>query len=84
MLPGENLFLIADRSVLWVDLAVFEADARSVRRGIPVKVTVDVLPGHTYQGTVTFITLRSTKRLVRSLARAEIATGMARSARACS
>jgi Cu(I)/Ag(I) efflux system membrane fusion protein len=24
--PGENLFLIADRSVLWADLSVFEAD----------------------------------------------------------
>jgi membrane fusion protein, copper/silver efflux system len=53
--PGENLFLIADRSVLWVDLAVFEADARLVKLGTPVKVTVDALPGRTYRGTVTFI-----------------------------
>jgi membrane fusion protein, copper/silver efflux system len=52
---GDNLFLIADRSVLWVDLAVFEMDARSVRIGSPVEVTVDAIPGKTYTGRVTFI-----------------------------
>ena len=53
--PGDNLFLIADRSVLWVDLAVFEMDARSVRIGSPVAITIDALPGKTYEGRVTFI-----------------------------
>jgi membrane fusion protein, copper/silver efflux system len=53
--PGDNLFLIADRSVLWVDLAVFEMDARSVRIGSPVEITVDAIPGKTYAGRVTFI-----------------------------
>jgi membrane fusion protein, copper/silver efflux system len=53
--PGDNLFLIADRSVLWVDLAVFEMDARSVRVGSPVAVTVDAIPGKIYEGRVTFI-----------------------------
>jgi membrane fusion protein, copper/silver efflux system len=53
--PGDNLFLIADRSVLWVDLAVFEMDARSVRIGSPVEIAVDALPGKTYEGRVTFI-----------------------------
>jgi Cu(I)/Ag(I) efflux system membrane fusion protein len=53
--PGENLFLIADRSVLWVDLAVYEMDARALRIGAPVAVTVDALPGRTYEGRVTFI-----------------------------
>lgn len=45
--PGDNLFLIADRSVLWVDLAVFEMDARSVRIGSVVEIKVDALPGKT-------------------------------------
>jgi RND family efflux transporter MFP subunit len=53
--PGDNLFLIADRSVLWVDLAVFEMDARSVRIGSPVEISVDALPGKTYPGRVAFI-----------------------------
>jgi len=52
---GDNLFLIADRSVLWVDLAVFETDARMLHLGVPVELTVDALPGRTYQGRVTFI-----------------------------
>jgi Cu(I)/Ag(I) efflux system membrane fusion protein len=52
---GDNLFLIADRSVLWVDLAVFETDARMLHVGVPVELTVDALPGRTYQGRVTFI-----------------------------
>lgn len=52
---GDNLLLIADRSRLWVNLAVFEMDARDVRVGVPVDLTVDALPGATYRGRVTFI-----------------------------
>ncbi|MFL5402776.1 MAG: efflux RND transporter periplasmic adaptor subunit [Gemmatimonadales bacterium] len=52
---GDNLFLIADRRVLWVDLAVFETDAPMLRTGVPVELKVDALPGRTYQGRVTFI-----------------------------
>ena len=52
---GNNLFLIADRSVLWAELAVFETDARMLRTGIPVELTVDALPGRIYHGRVTFI-----------------------------
>ena len=52
---GDNLFLIADRSTLWAHLAVFEADARVLKVGMPVGVTVDALPGHRYEGSVTFI-----------------------------
>jgi Cu(I)/Ag(I) efflux system membrane fusion protein len=52
---GDNLFLIADRSTLWVELAVFESDARMLRVGTPVELTVDALPGRTYEGRVTFI-----------------------------
>lgn len=52
---GDNLFLIADRRQLWVDLAVFEMDARLVHVGTPVSMTVDGLPGRSYRGRVTFI-----------------------------
>jgi membrane fusion protein, copper/silver efflux system len=70
---GDNLFLIADRSMLWVDLAVFETDARMLRAGIPVELTVDALPGRTYRGRVTFIHpgVDSTTRTL--TARAEVA-----------
>jgi Cu(I)/Ag(I) efflux system membrane fusion protein len=53
--PGDNLFLIADRSVLWVDLAIFESYARMLDVGVPVELTVDALPGRTHRGRVTFI-----------------------------
>jgi len=52
---GDNLFLIADRSGLWVDVAVFEMDAPAVKVGTPVSVIVDALPGRSYPGRVTFI-----------------------------
>lgn len=52
---GDNLFLIADRSVLWVDVAVFEMDAPLVRVGSPVTVTLAALPGRSYPGRVSFI-----------------------------
>jgi Cu(I)/Ag(I) efflux system membrane fusion protein len=53
--PGDNLFLLADRSVMWVELAVFETDARLLDVGVPVALTVDALPGRSYDGRVTFI-----------------------------
>jgi membrane fusion protein, copper/silver efflux system len=70
--PGDNLFLIADRSALWVDLAVFEMDARSVRVGSPVEVTVDAVPGKTYPGRVTFIHPSVDEKTRTITARAEV------------
>jgi membrane fusion protein, copper/silver efflux system len=70
--PGDNLFLIADRSVLWVDLAVFEMDARSVRVGSPVEVTVDAIPGKTYRGRVAFIHPTVDEKTRTITARAEV------------
>ncbi|MBI4500073.1 MAG: efflux RND transporter periplasmic adaptor subunit [Gemmatimonadetes bacterium] len=80
---GTNLFLIADRSVLWVDLAIFEGDAAAVRVGTPAKVTVDALPDRTFPGRVTFIhpqldnnTRTLTARLEVANPRGEIRPGM--------
>jgi membrane fusion protein, copper/silver efflux system len=52
---GTNLFLIADRAMLWADLAIFEHDAPAVRVGTPASVTLDALPGRTFHGRITFI-----------------------------
>ena len=70
--PGENLFLIADRSVLWVDLAVYEMDARALRVGEVVTVTVDALPAKTYRGRVTFIAPTVDEKTRTLTARAEV------------
>jgi len=53
--PGDNLFLIADRRVLWVDVAVFERDAPAVRVGMRAMVRVDAVPRATFEGRLTFI-----------------------------
>lgn len=70
---GDNLFLIADRSALWVGLAVFEADARMLKLGLPVRVKVDALPGRTYDGRVTFIHPTVDEKTRTLTARVEIA-----------
>jgi Cu(I)/Ag(I) efflux system membrane fusion protein len=70
--PGDNLFLIADRRLLWADLAIFETDARAVRVGSPVEVTVDAIPGKTYQGRVTFIHPTVDEKTRTITARAEV------------
>jgi Cu(I)/Ag(I) efflux system membrane fusion protein len=70
--PGENLFLIADRSVLWVDLSIYEMDARAIRIGSLVEVTVDALPGRTYKGKITFIHPTLDEKTRTLTARAEI------------
>ena len=70
--PGDNLFLIADRRVLWVDLAVYEMDARSLRVGAPVSVSVDAQPGKRYQGRITFIHPTVDEKTRTLTARAEV------------
>jgi membrane fusion protein, copper/silver efflux system len=69
---GTNLFLIADPSVLWADLAIFEQDARAVRVGTLTTTTVDALPGRTYQGHVTFISPQLDQKTRTLTARVEI------------
>lgn len=80
---GDNLFQIADRSVLWVEVAIFEHDASAVRVGTPATVTVDALPGRTFHGRVTFInpelddkTRTLTARIEVGNARGELRPGM--------
>jgi Cu(I)/Ag(I) efflux system membrane fusion protein len=70
---GDNLFLIADRSILWVDLAVFEGDARLLRMGTPVSLTADAVPGRRFRGRVSFIQPRVDERSRTLTARVEVA-----------
>lgn len=71
--PGDNLFLIADRSLLWTDLAIFETDARMLRVGLPVELTVDALPDRRYRGRVSFIDPRLDTASRTLTARVEVA-----------
>jgi membrane fusion protein, copper/silver efflux system len=69
---GDNLFLIADRSLLWVDVAVFEMDAPVVKMGTSVSVIVGALPGHRYPGRITFIQPNVDERTRTLTARVEV------------
>jgi membrane fusion protein, copper/silver efflux system len=69
---GTNLFLIADPSVLWADLAIFEQDARAVRVGTLTTTTVDALPGRTFPGHVTFISPQLDEKTRTLTARVEV------------
>jgi len=70
---GTNLFLIADRSELWVEVAIFEQDASAVRVGTPGTIIVDALPGRTFQGRVTFIYPQLDEKTRTLTARVEVA-----------
>lgn len=70
---GDNLFLIADRSILWVDVAVFEIDAPVIHIGTPMVVAVMALPGRTYEGRVTFIHPQLDEKTRTLTARVEVA-----------
>ena len=70
--PGDNLFLIADRSVLWVDVAVFERDAPSVRVGMAAIVRVDAVPRGEFRGRLTFIQPQLDERTRTLTARLEV------------
>ena len=70
--PGDNLFLIADRRVLWVDVAVFERDAPAVRVGMRATVRVDAVSGATFEGRLTFIQPQLDERTRTLTARLEV------------
>ncbi|MBI3981525.1 MAG: efflux RND transporter periplasmic adaptor subunit [Gemmatimonadetes bacterium] len=52
---GERLFKIADLSTIWIEPAIFEADIPVVRVGQGAQVTFDALPGHLFNGPLTFV-----------------------------
>jgi len=52
---GDRLFRIADLSTIWIEPAIFENDIPVVRVGQRAQVTFDALPGHLFDGRVTFI-----------------------------
>jgi len=70
--PGDNLFLIADRRVLWVDVAIFERDAPAVRVGMRAAVRVDAVPGTEFSGRLAFIQPQLDERTRTLTARLEV------------
>lgn len=52
---GMRLYRIAALNKVWVEAEVYEADLPNVRVGQPVKVTLDYVPGRTYDAKVAYI-----------------------------
>jgi membrane fusion protein, copper/silver efflux system len=52
---GMRLFRIAALNKVWVEADVYEADLARVRVGQPAKVTLDYLPGESYDARVSYV-----------------------------
>lgn len=53
--PGTTLFSIGSLDQVWVEAEVFERQASLVRQGATASMTLDYLPGITWQGKVDYI-----------------------------
>jgi Cu(I)/Ag(I) efflux system membrane fusion protein len=53
--PGTMLLSIGDLSEVWVEAEVFERQASLVKSDTPVTMTLDYLPGKTWQGQVDYV-----------------------------
>ncbi len=54
-MPGEQLYLIADLSSLWLLADVFEQDLGWVRQGQAAKIRVNAYPDRVFSGKVAFV-----------------------------
>ncbi|CAH9049585.1 hypothetical protein PSECIP111951_00336 [Pseudoalteromonas holothuriae] len=53
--PGNTLMSIAKLDQVWVEAEVFERDTALIKQGLPVSMTLDYLPGKTWQGMVDYV-----------------------------
>lgn len=53
--PGDNLYMIADLSRIWVEAELFEADVALVEEGMPAVIEVTAYPGRTFEGRVEYV-----------------------------
>jgi Cu(I)/Ag(I) efflux system membrane fusion protein len=53
--PGSTLMSIVDLSEVWVEAEVFERQAGQIKTSTPVTMTLDYLPGETWQGKIDYI-----------------------------
>jgi Cu(I)/Ag(I) efflux system membrane fusion protein len=55
VMPGMDLFRIADLSSVWVEGQVFEKDMGAIRLGQRARVTFEAYPGEVFDAGVTFV-----------------------------
>jgi Cu(I)/Ag(I) efflux system membrane fusion protein len=52
---GQRLFRIADLDTIWVEADVYESDLPRITKNLPASITLDYLPGKTFEGRVGFV-----------------------------
>jgi HlyD family secretion protein len=72
--PGSYLMTISDMSVVTAEVKVDETDIISLQLGQPAEVTIDALPGRTFQGRVTEVGTQAVLR-TSGLATTQITSG---------
>lgn len=55
MTTGEDMYDVADLSVVWVYLEIYEKDLRFISKGQEVRITTETYPGREFIGKVAFI-----------------------------
>ncbi len=55
VMPGEEMYLIADLSRVWINAAVYEYELPLVRVGQEAKVALSYYPGETFRGRIDYI-----------------------------
>lgn len=53
--PEKALLSIADLSMVWTLVDIYEKDLAQIRRGAPVEITVEAYPGETFRGTIAYV-----------------------------
>tara|TARA_B100000315_G_scaffold260832_1_gene326037 strand:- start:15207 stop:16961 length:1755 start_codon:yes stop_codon:yes gene_type:complete len=53
--PGDTLLSIGKLDQVWVEAEVFERDAALIKKGLPVSMTLDYLPGENWTGVVDYV-----------------------------
>ncbi len=66
--PGQMLYTIANLGVVWIDIALREADAAAARVGASAGIDIAGLPGRSLDGRVSYVypTLDSAARTIRA------------------
>ncbi|MGH7558712.1 MAG: efflux RND transporter periplasmic adaptor subunit [Gemmatimonadota bacterium] len=55
VMPGDNLYMIADLSRIWVEAELFEADVALIEEGMPAAIEVAAYPGRMFEGRVEYV-----------------------------
>lgn len=53
--PGKEIFTIADLHRVWLGGNIYEQDIPKVHVGQPIKVTLDSMPGKTFDGKINYV-----------------------------